>query len=50
MALENMAYSKAQLNILFVEIKTMFSLTKKRNNLIINNIITNLERILNTLA
>ncbi|KJD35657.1 hypothetical protein PW52_07885 [Tamlana sedimentorum] len=50
MALENKAYSKEQINTLFLEIKTMFSLSKKRNNLIINSIFTNLERILNTAA
>lgn len=46
LALENNDYSKDQLNILFQEIKAMFSLTTRRNNLIINNIFTNLERII----
>lgn len=50
LALENKAYSKEQINTLFLEIKTMFLLSKKRNNLIINSIFTNLERILNTAA
>ncbi|MEM5565087.1 hypothetical protein WNY78_08220 [Psychroserpens sp. AS72] len=50
LALENKAYSKEELHTLFLEIKTIFSLSKKRNNLIINSIFTNLERILDSAA
>lgn len=50
LAIENEVYSKKQLNKLFLEIKEMIFQSKKRNNLIINNIFTNLERIINSAA
>jgi len=43
---KNNEYSKEQLKALFLDIKGLFSLSKKRNNFIANNIFTNLERII----
>jgi len=44
-AIDNNNYSKDQIHSLFNDVKSIFILPKKKNKLVINNMFSNLERI-----